>query len=496
MRKSGITRAALRNVKGAEKQAISFVRTHDSYQNFAARLGLGTNNISSGSTYGFDPISRIRTLLEWMYRGSWIVGQAVDCIAEDMTKAGVSYIGENEPQDMEKLQKALQRHLVWPRLQDVIKWARLYGGALGVILIDGANTATPLKIDRVAKGSFKGLLVLDRWMVEPSFEDLVDDINDPDLGDAKFYRVTADAPALPRMKIHHSRVVKIVGVGLPYWQKVAENLWGISVIERLYDRLVAFDSATQGASQLMYRAHLRTLKIKNLRKIVTAGGKLLEGLVQTVNMMRQYQSNEGVNMIDAEDEMEATEYTFGGVSDTILQFGQQLSGALQIPLVRLFGQSPQGLNSTGESDIRTYYDGINQRQETQLRHPFDKIVRVEAMSEGIKLDPSFGFIFNPLWQLTEDQKSTIAQRDSASAVEVEASGLVSPKTVLKELRQGSRITGRWSNITDEEINAAEDLPVPPAELDPAAQGQPDGNETPGGVDVNKLRALKRVGEDA
>ena len=30
------------------------------------------------------------------------------------------------------------------------------------------------------------------------------------------------------------------------------------------------------------------------------------------------------------------------------------SGALQIPLVRLMGQSPAGLNSAGESDLRTY----------------------------------------------------------------------------------------------------------------------------------------------
>ena len=45
-------------------------QTHDSFQNFMARTGIGTDNMSTGSSYGFNPISRDRVRLEWMYRGS------------------------------------------------------------------------------------------------------------------------------------------------------------------------------------------------------------------------------------------------------------------------------------------------------------------------------------------------------------------------------------------------------------------------------------------
>jgi hypothetical protein len=93
-------------------------------------------------------------------------------------------------------------------------------------------------------------------MVEPSLEDLVTDLASPDLGKPKFYDVTADACALPRMRIHHTRCIRFEGIHLPYNQRIAENLWGLSVIERIYDRLTAYDSATSGAAQLMYRAEI------------------------------------------------------------------------------------------------------------------------------------------------------------------------------------------------------------------------------------------------
>lgn len=458
--RSRVTQATQRAVARGEKQALKAVRTMDSFQNFAARLGIGTDNLSSHDTYGFNPITRVRTLLEWMYRGSWVVGQAVDCIAEDMTKNGITFQGELTPDQTDQMERAFARLLVWERLQDTLKWSRLYGGAIGVLLIDGQDTATPLRLETIKKGAFKGIQVMDRWMVEPTLNDLVTDIASPDLGQPKFYRVSLSAPALPNMTIHHSRCVRFIGVKLPYWQEVSENLWGMSVIERIFDRLVAFDSGTQGASQLLYKAYLRTLKIPQLREVVAAGGKALEGLMAQVALMRQMQSNEGITMIDGDDDFQASTYSFTGVSDTLLQFGEQLSGALQIPLVRLFGQSPAGMNSTGESDLRTYYDGISQRQETNLRHPVDVIARVTAQSEGITLDNSFGFVFNPLWEMDDTEKAGVAKTITETVLAADERGVLPPGLALKELKQQSNLTGVFTNITDEDITAAEAAPAP------------------------------------
>jgi hypothetical protein len=66
--------------------------TVDSFQNFAARVGLGSGNQHDQSQYNFDFVSRDRLQLEAMYRSSWVVGQVVDVVAEDMTEKESHYV--------------------------------------------------------------------------------------------------------------------------------------------------------------------------------------------------------------------------------------------------------------------------------------------------------------------------------------------------------------------------------------------------------------------
>ncbi|SXY43388.1 phage-associated protein, family [Klebsiella pneumoniae] len=97
---------------------------------------------------------------------------------------------------------------------------------------------------------------------------------------------------------------------LPYQQKITENEWGMSIVERIFDRLTSYDSTSVGAAQLAYKAHLRTAKIKKLREIIATGGKAFEALIKNMEMVRQYQTNEGMSLFDSEDEFETHSYSF------------------------------------------------------------------------------------------------------------------------------------------------------------------------------------------
>jgi hypothetical protein len=118
------------------------------------------------------------------------------------------------------------------------------------MLIEGQNLSTPLRVETVAKGQFKGLLILDRWMVSPPVGEVVTDYG-PDMGKPVYYNVIADYAAIPKAKIHYSRVIRMEGADLPFYQRVSENGWGLSVLEPLWDRLIAFDSASVGTGQLV-----------------------------------------------------------------------------------------------------------------------------------------------------------------------------------------------------------------------------------------------------
>lgn len=458
----GVARKA-RATDAKFRKEVSKKSTRDSFTNFTARLGFGGNNQLSSGYYNFDYLTRNRTQLEAAYRTSWIIRQAVDCAAEDMVRAGIEFEGTLPPDQIDELSAAMLELQIWQRLCDTVRWARLFGGCIAVMLIDGQDVSTPLDTDTIGEGMFQGLLVLDRWVVAPTLSDLITTMG-PNLGMPKYYSVVGDAQALAGMKIHHTRVLRMDGLVLPYYQSLTENGWGESIIENIHDRVLAFDSATMGAAQLAFKAHLRTLNIEGLRDIISAGGPAYEGLVAQMEFIRFSQSNEGMTVIDGTDKFDTHTYSFAGLSDIILQMAQQLSGALQIPLIRLLGQSPAGLNSSGESDLRTYYDNVGKQQEQKLRRPLNRLIDVMARSLNIKLPRDFKFRFNPLWMLTEAEKADIAAKDSTTITGAFDAGLLSQAAAMKELKQSARVSGRFSNITDEDIASAdEEAEVPSAE---------------------------------
>lgn len=453
------TQKKINQVIGKTALAKKSFMTADGFTNFQARIGLGAGSIQDKSTMNFNFISRNRIMIEAAYRSNWICGLACDLVAQDMTRAGIEIEGEIDPDDIKKLQRKIKRMKLMDSWRDLIKWSRLYGGAIGVLMIDGQDLSTPLNHETIGKDQFKGMLVLDRWLVNPSLSDLVTEMG-PDIGRPKYYTVLADAQALVNMKIHYTRIIRMEGVELPYWQRITENGWGQSVLERIWDRVVAFDSVSEGAAQLVYKAHLRVFKVKGLKDIKALGGdKTYQGFLAYWEAIRQFQSNEGLTLIDTDDEFIPHTYSFTGLADMAIMFGEQLSGGLQIPLVRLFGQSPAGLNSTGESDLVTYYDNVQQQQEAKMSSGMSRMMDILYRSTFGEAPPEdFDFDFKSLKEMNQEEKSKIAASTCDAILKAEENGVITRAVALRELKQLSHSVGIFSNITDEDIEDAENDP--------------------------------------
>ena len=57
-----------------------------------------------------------------------------------------------------------------------------------------------------------------------------------------------------------------------------------------------------------------------------------------------------------------------------------LCGASHYPMTKLFGRSPAGMNATGESDLKNYYDYVDSQREAKVRPVLQKLLPVLAMS--------------------------------------------------------------------------------------------------------------------
>lgn len=411
------------------------------------------------SLYGFNAkntsvVSNNEAYLSSLYQNNWIVGTAIDVVANDMTRAGITLTGELEPDQTKAIQTQMTRIGVWLKLAEALRYSRLYGGSVAAIVIDGQDPATPLRLETVSKGSFKGLRVYDRYGVNPSSNLVQYGIN---AGTPDSYTDVQNS----KITWHHSRVVRMIGTPLPPRLAQSSQFWGDSVLSRILDRIDYFNQATEGAAQLVNKAHLRTISVEGLREVLAAGGKQEDNLKRSFQLLNEQQKLCGLTILDKRDAFATNSYSFTGLSDMMLQFAQQLSGGLRIPLTILLGQSPAGLNATGESDTRMYYDGVFSQQESSLRDGLTRILRVLHKSVlGIDPSDSFDFNFNPLWQTSQAEKAQIANLISTQVLNAYSAGVLDQASALRELKASSEITGVFGTITDDQIQEAEIEPPP------------------------------------
>ena len=165
-------------------------------------------------------------------------------------------------------------------------------------------------------------------------------------------------------------------------------------------------------------------------------------------------NNNGLLVLGENDDFQSFQYSFAGLGECYDRFMMDISGATEIPVTKLFGRSPAGMNATGESDMDNYYNMIAELQENTLRPIYDKLLPIMFLSEFGAIPDDLDFEFNSLEKTNELEKSDLNSRNTDSIIKAYDSGLVSQQIALKELRQQSEQTGFWTNITDEDINSA------------------------------------------
>ena len=151
-----------------ELKKRSFAR--DGYSNTAAFLGKDSVLLSAG-TFVRSGLTSDQELLTAMYRESWLTMRIIDMPSEDMTRAWYRLTADLDEEEIHALRRLEARHSIKQELTNALRWARLYGGSLALMVIRGEEDRLdqPLDMDMLLPGCFQGLLVLDRTQgIDPS----------------------------------------------------------------------------------------------------------------------------------------------------------------------------------------------------------------------------------------------------------------------------------------------------------------------------------------
>ena len=420
----------------------------DGYSNAAAFLGDQSPLIASG-TFHRSQLTSQQELLTVTYRESWLAKRIIDMPSEDMTRAWYS-LSTSLPEDaLHRLYRLEAVHSVKQEITNAIRWARLYGGSIALMVIRGDEDKLdqPLDVDMLLPDCFQGLLVLDRAQgIEPSLE-LVSDLDDPDFGLPMYYTVNLEMEELTSVRIHHSRVLRFIGRELPHMEMVAENYWGASELEHIWDELQKRSATSANIAQLIFQANITTLKMGDLGEHLAYGSNSLQSKVmETLQNENRLRTSYGIQLMSAEDSLETHAYTFSGLSDVYESFMMDMAGAAEIPATKLFGRSPQGMNSTGEADLRNYYDLIAQMQERNLRPALEKLLPVLAISCWGYAPEDMEIVFEPVMTTSPAERAELVQKLSTDVIQAFQAGLLTREQALEELKSRGEELGVYAKI--------------------------------------------------
>ena len=429
--------------------------TLDGFVNTMTRSGLAQVNPLGYTGYQYQNLTINYQMLVNLYKSNWVVKRIVNVVAGDMLKQGYKIVSQIDPGSEDRIHRVEQKFRVNQKLKSGIQWARLFGGSGGLMVVDGEeDLAEPLDYDRIMPKSFGGILIFDCQQGITPGTDLVEDLADPEFGLPDYYFLSNSA--MQSVRVHHSRILRFEGRELPYIDRASNNYWGASELEHCIDEIVKRDNVSWNIAQLTFLANIRILKLFGLESLQGRANKAgVNNLQRRIENTNTIMNNNGLLVLGENDEFQSFQYSFAGLGECYDRFMMDISGATEIPVTKLVGRSPAGMNSTGEGDMDNYFSMMSELQENVLRPIYNKLLPVMFLSEFGVVPDDLDFEFNSLEHLNDLEKSDLNQKNTDSVIRAYDSGLVSQQIALKELRQQSKETGFWTNVTDEDIERSD-----------------------------------------
>lgn len=366
------------------------------YVNWVSQLGTARDKASGGS-FASSTVSDEQ--IEAVYR-DWIAERIINKPASDMLRAGWFYEGVND-KELSVLSEEMKRLNLMEVLQSVLVLSRLHGIAY-VLLGVADNLTLDQELGAIGQGRLEYFTVIKKSQAKAQKEYLSLNESRGELKQPKFYEVDLDGK---KTKVHHSRLIAFKN------NKVL-NQEPESVLQSVYHEILRHASVKASAASLVHEAKIDVIKTPRLIDKLKEDMAGVTARFSAVGLMK---SINGMLVLDKEESLESKTYNFSGLPDLMREYSVQTAGAADIPYTILFGQSPAGMNATGEHDTRNYYDSINTKQEWTLRPRLMQLLGFICLSAFGRVIPGLNIVFNPLWQLDAKTRAEVekanAERD-------------------------------------------------------------------------------------
>ena len=411
------------------------------------RLGMDKNNVA------FDTMFQSLTqhaIQEGQYPMSGFVGYAVlqqiaqngmirtciQTVADDITREWIELTGgKNDSDDkLEKLEDVFTQNHVKSLINKAVAKTGYYGGCFIYIDTGTDDPSLPLVINsksaEIKKDSKIDLVIIDPINVSPMEYNSINPLK-KDYMKPRMWSVQGQP-------VHASRLITFTDNEPPMLLKPNYNFLGIPQAQILWDYVLHWNKSRTNAVNILDKLNLTVYKTSMSDVLAAENG--IQLLDVKIKALQRYRNNNSVLVCDNEVEsIENISQVISGATDIVRQALEFIAAINRTPAVKLLGISPSGFNSTGESDIRNYYDHVKAKQEL-YRDQIQTLINIYQLICFGEIDETISFKFKEIGgdDLANNVKIFKTQVDSLTALQ--NSGVID-NAEAREFVRTSEISG-------------------------------------------------------
>lgn len=398
----------------------------------------------------------------------------------------------NNAEQVEELCKAAKALGFNKRLFETLVWGRLYGGAVMILGVEDGAVNQRLPLNEQTVRNIKFLNVIDRRYIQPAT--FYADPLGPNFGMPETYFVTSavggpwsGSLATPLLQIHETRLIRFDGAMVDAQKRRELGGWSYSCLQDAYDALRAFIQTFQSTEHLVTDASQGVFKMAGLMKMIAGGQKdIVATRMAMVDMCRSVARAVLLDP-DANESFERVATSFAGLPDLLDRYMQFLSAATGIPVTLLMGRSPAGMNATGDSDFRAFYDEIAADQSELLEEPILRFYKI--LGKTLNIDTTSLYVcFHKLWEPSDVERADVYSKVAAADVAYITAGvLLEDEVALSRFGKGEYSLGTEIDVEMRRKSLEQDVQF-------HSENDPNDPEKPAGA-ANAL-ATQAVQEQA
>ena len=333
-----------------------------------------------------------------------------ETFAKEMTRKFIKLTAVGDESKNPKI-KQLNAALSKLKVRDAFRRAAELDGFFGRahIYIDTGATDNPdelktpllLKPEKIGIGSLHAIKVVEPMWTYPASYNSTDPLRDDFYNPQSWYVMGKEISA--------TRLLTFVGREMPDMLKPAYMFGGLSRTQMaqecvnfwIRDRDAVSDLVTNFSTPVLSTDMSAALQAPMAGAVYSDSGATSDPIAR-VEVFNKFRDNRGTFLLNKDtEEFGNVSVPLGTLDKLQAQSQEHIAAVAKLPLIKMTGITPSGLNASSDSEIRSFYDDVNAEQEDFFTDNFVRILSIIQLSEFGEIDPGITHEYVSLWTLDE-----------------------------------------------------------------------------------------------